>query len=84
VLHNGDDEDGRVAAFEINALYGVRVAAFLKEGQESLAYILYIFGFNVFEDVYGDEIAQELDEQFVVTENEFEAVVFGFVNGHGF
>jgi hypothetical protein len=36
----------------------------------------------LFEDIDGDEIAQELGEQFVVGEDEFEAVVPGVMDWH--
>jgi hypothetical protein len=81
VFQDGDDEKRGFAA-EVDAFDGVRVAGFLEQGEEAFGDILDVFGFNGFEDIDGNEIPQELDEQFVITEDEFEAVVFGVVNRH--
>jgi hypothetical protein len=82
VLHNGDNEKGRAAALKMNTLYGVRIAGFLEKGQEALGYIFDVFGSYGFQRIYGDKIAEELDKQIMVGEDEFEAVVFWVVNGH--
>jgi hypothetical protein len=61
VFNQGDDEKGRVV-FQADTLDGVGVPFLLVQGKKTFGKVLYVFRVDVFEDIDGNEIIEELSE----------------------
>jgi hypothetical protein len=78
MFEDSDDVEGGMAAPEVYLFDGVGVAVFLEEWDMAFVEILDIFGADIVEDIEAHETVQELNEKFVVIEDNLEAVVFRF------
>jgi hypothetical protein len=81
LFDKGDDETGGLT-LEVDPLDGVRIAAILEEGEETLGYILNIAGGEVIPDIQGDIVPEKLDKEGMVPQDDLKAVVFAVMNGH--
>jgi hypothetical protein len=82
VFDDGDDKEGGFIG-EDDTFYGIGLAGILEEGEETPVHIFDILRFDMFEDVQMKEVFEELDKEFVLVEDELEAVVLCVIDSHG-